>query len=1150
MQDSGTLNAITTFGYDQYNNLTDRVEYAFGGGTAAGSMIRQSHTDYVTDANYTLATGPHLRALPKSQTVKDGSGTIFSQTSYLYDCYAAGDCAGTDSTRVAALLTRTGIVQRDNTAVPTTFRYRGNPTVIQRSVDSSTMLTSYAQFDEAGSPVKAIDARGNATNLTYDSASNTFAYPTSILNALSQETIYSYDFWLGKVKTIKDPNLKTVTYNYSGEPLGRLLSVSDDAGGLVSFTYPTPTQVTATKRINSCGINANAILEQDYDGLGRILNVRRGDPDGDVYIGTSYDAMGRVHSTTNPYRSTDTVANTVTTYDRLGRPVKTAYPDGSFALFQHFNNTAVSRDAGGKWKKTFTDELNRLQQVVEDVTGSIKDGTTTYPNSGSNITTTYIYSPIGSLGVVCQNGTLSGTNCSSAQPARRFGYDWLGRLLSASNPESGTINYTYDENSNLLTKQDGRGTARYQKTVQGALTNMYDKLNRPIYKEYVGVATPAVTYCYDGTVATGDASCGAAAPAITAAIGRLSEVYSSASKMTYSSFDAVGRVLTSTQTTGGTPYTLQYTYDAAGGLEQETYPSPTQRKVKTCRNAAAQITSVQGTLFNYANIDHYAAHGAASQMTLHNNLVEQTCYTNRLQIDKHRVGASAITGCTAQAGDLLHLAFGYTDAIQSGNNGNIVSQTITMPNTANVNTGLVVNQTYQYDRLNRISQVQETIASGGNGLGSGWTTTYGHDEYGNTWMGGTVRGVPVPGAAGDIDITKNRVALGWTYDASGNLTSNSGLGTLAYDGENRMVSGGGQSYVYDGDGRRVMKGSVVYVYDAFGSLVAEYGGSVSATSTQYLVADHLGSTRVVTDASGGVVERHDYEPFGGELGGSAATSNRDLVAGFTSGGVTVKFTGKERDAETGLDYFGARYFSAAQGRFTSPDEPFIDQSESDPQSWNLYGYVRNNPLRFTDPDGRACVKGKDAEGNTCIAITVTGGQGTDAKIKRRAEGAGIDFANGLIGIANTFMRIQPDPRINGRMGIAPTPPPQIPRLEANDPSGDAQFGATVLSIVGAVNLLDRKAWTHILDGDATGGGHRFGTGITGKSEFPAGWNDDKIVHYISDVATDPRSTVSVKGAVTVVTGTREGTDIRVIIRPDNGVPRVVSAYPTNVPKNP
>jgi RHS repeat-associated protein len=66
----------------------------------------------------------------------------------------------------------------------------------------------------------------------------------------------------------------------------------------------------------------------------------------------------------------------------------------------------------------------------------------------------------------------------------------------------------------------------------------------------------------------------------------------------------------------------------------------------------------------------------------------------------------------------------------------------------------------------------------------------------------------------------------------------------------------------------------------------------------------------------------------------------------------IHSTGKERDAETGLDYFGARYYSGAQGRFTSPDTPFADQNVGNPQSWNLYAYVSNNPLKFTDPSGQ------------------------------------------------------------------------------------------------------------------------------------------------------------------------------------------------------
>lgn len=62
---------------------------------------------------------------------------------------------------------------------------------------------------------------------------------------------------------------------------------------------------------------------------------------------------------------------------------------------------------------------------------------------------------------------------------------------------------------------------------------------------------------------------------------------------------------------------------------------------------------------------------------------------------------------------------------------------------------------------------------------------------------------------------------------------------------------------------------------------------------------------------------------------------------------------ERRDVETGYDYLGARYYSSVQGRLVSPDEPFNDQEQGDPQSWNLYSYVRNNPLRFTDPTGEA-----------------------------------------------------------------------------------------------------------------------------------------------------------------------------------------------------
>ncbi|HBB89635.1 MAG TPA: hypothetical protein DC047_18670 [Blastocatellia bacterium] len=125
--------------------------------------------------------------------------------------------------------------------------------------------------------------------------------------------------------------------------------------------------------------------------------------------------------------------------------------------------------------------------------------------------------------------------------------------------------------------------------------------------------------------------------------------------------------------------------------------------------------------------------------------------------------------------------------------------------------------------------------------------------------------------------------------------------------------------------------------------------ATTAATTHWLVADQLGTPRMIFDKTGALanVKRHDYAPFGEELVNGA----RPNVSSYAADSTRQKFTSKERDNETGLEYSESRYYSSIQGRFTSPDEPFADQEEDDPQSWNLYSYVRNNPLRFVDPSG-------------------------------------------------------------------------------------------------------------------------------------------------------------------------------------------------------
>ena len=249
----------------------------------------------------------------------------------------------------------------------------------------------------------------------------------------------------------------------------------------------------------------------------------------------------------------------------------------------------------------------------------------------------------------------------------------------------------------------------------------------------------------------------------------------------------------------------------------------------------------------------------------------------------------------------------------------------------------------------------------------GWSRYFGYDQHGNMWLCGWP-GLPPNGSApaatycsqnsSSLFNSANQMA-GNSYDAAGNLVSVTGS-ALTYDAENRLTSAtqsgiGSMYYSYDGAGRRVQEISTyntekVFVYDAFGRLSAEYSVGMPAPpcSTCYIAADHLGSTRLVTDQNGNTVGRHDYVPFGEEI--AANSGGRDGTFG-TSDFVNQKFTGQERDSETGLDFFQARYFSAALGRFNSPDPGNAGANLFNPQSWNGYTYVTNNPLTLIDPSG-------------------------------------------------------------------------------------------------------------------------------------------------------------------------------------------------------
>jgi RHS repeat-associated protein len=148
----------------------------------------------------------------------------------------------------------------------------------------------------------------------------------------------------------------------------------------------------------------------------------------------------------------------------------------------------------------------------------------------------------------------------------------------------------------------------------------------------------------------------------------------------------------------------------------------------------------------------------------------------------------------------------------------------------------------------------------------------------------------------------------------------------------------------------------IHIQELRDRILAAWQSGAGGLDIRWMVADQLGTPRMIFDQSGSLANtvRHDYLPFGEEL----FTSSRTSSLGYTNAdGARQKYTGYERDAESGLDYAHARYYANGQGRFTSTDPLQSSGATPDPQSWNRYTYALNTPLKFTDPTGMEVPKG-------------------------------------------------------------------------------------------------------------------------------------------------------------------------------------------------
>lgn len=412
------------------------------------------------------------------------------------------------------------------------------------------------------------------------------------------------------------------------------------------------------------------------------------------------------------------------------------------------------------------------------------------------------------------------------------------------------------------------------------------------------------------------------------------------------SFDAMGRIAAQTRLIDTTSFNSGFLYWYDGNLKQVSSPSGRSWNYGA---PDAEGREVSVSFYNGGSVNRsYSLGGPSSPGMTVTDTYPGTLKSVKATNSRFQPWTNTVTN---NGQTLLNLTLGYTSACQTADNGDIATQTYTSG---------AVND-YCYNDLNEVTSSSGYIAE-----------SWDFDPYGNR-------------SDSYADANNRSNGGGYATDAAGNETSIPGHAlTFLADGELHQATDTGYSYTYDGHERRFERswsGAEIHYFYLGDSdkVIFEYpsatpwedyiylGNERVANVTQsgaisYYFTDHLGSTALMADGSGNVLAGnwpHAYTIFGADDPHYVAPTERR------------RYTGKERDPESGLDYFESRYYSSAAGRFLSPDEarsdslsdPFTGQmlfsdpgplpyaDIGNPQSLNKYVYSEDNPVRFTDPDG-------------------------------------------------------------------------------------------------------------------------------------------------------------------------------------------------------